>query len=231
MTVHTADEADTRGRRARAAAAARRFGGPATIERLRRESGGASRQTWSFDALVGGQRHGADPAPRSADPRQAATGQRHVASTAPPRFRRAAGAAHGAGVRAPEVLFELTPQDGLGEAFVMRRIGGMAIARKLLRDPPYERRAARRSRASSARSWRASTRSSPADLPALAASRGGRPRSPACARALDALEPAAAGVRAGAVLARPAQARPDRHGRCWCMATTAPATISPTRAA
>jgi aminoglycoside phosphotransferase (APT) family kinase protein len=40
-------------------------------------------------------------------------------------------------VRAPEVLFELSPADGLGEAYVMRRIGGTAIARKLLRDPPY----------------------------------------------------------------------------------------------
>jgi aminoglycoside phosphotransferase (APT) family kinase protein len=47
-------------------------------------------------------------------------------------------AAFKAGVRAPEVLFELTAQDGLGEAFVMRRVGGTAIARKLLRDAPYE---------------------------------------------------------------------------------------------
>src|SRR5262249_59888042 len=46
-------------------------------------------------------------------------------------------AAWQAGVRAPEVLFELAPEDGLGEAYVMRRIGGIAIARKLLRDPPY----------------------------------------------------------------------------------------------
>ncbi len=46
-------------------------------------------------------------------------------------------AAFQAGVRAPEVLFELSPDDGLGEGFVMRRIGGTAIARKLLRDPPY----------------------------------------------------------------------------------------------
>jgi aminoglycoside phosphotransferase (APT) family kinase protein len=46
-------------------------------------------------------------------------------------------AAFDGGVRAPEVLFELGPQDGLGEAFVMRRVGGIAIARKLLRDPPY----------------------------------------------------------------------------------------------
>src|SRR5258708_37191213 len=39
-------------------AAGRHFGGPATIEHLVRESGGASRQTWSFDAVVNGERHG-----------------------------------------------------------------------------------------------------------------------------------------------------------------------------
>ncbi|MBM3650558.1 MAG: phosphotransferase family protein, partial [Alphaproteobacteria bacterium] len=46
-------------------------------------------------------------------------------------------AAFAGGARAPEVLFELVPGDGLGEGFVMRRVAGTAIARKLLRDPPY----------------------------------------------------------------------------------------------
>src|SRR4029453_11691295 len=52
---------------------------------------------------------------------------------------RVLAAAHKGGVRAPQVLFELTPQDGLGEGFVMQRVDGTAIARKLLRDPPYEK--------------------------------------------------------------------------------------------
>ncbi|SKA31878.1 Predicted kinase, aminoglycoside phosphotransferase (APT) family [Enhydrobacter aerosaccus] len=46
-------------------------------------------------------------------------------------------AAYRGGVRAPEPLFELTADDGLGDAYVMRRVAGTAIARKLLRDPPY----------------------------------------------------------------------------------------------
>src|SRR6185295_6534751 len=50
---------------------------------------------------------------------------------------RVLSAAYRAGVRAPEPLFELLAADGLGEAYVMRRVGGTAIARKLLRDPPY----------------------------------------------------------------------------------------------
>ena len=57
MTVHTASEADQVAA-ALAGAARRHFAGPATIERLKRESGGASRQTWSFDAVVDGKRHG-----------------------------------------------------------------------------------------------------------------------------------------------------------------------------
>src|SRR5258708_5128935 len=138
MTVHTDSEADFVAT-ALARACGRHFGRPVTIEALGRESGGASRQTWSFDALAtGGKRHGLilrrDPPTigKSAPDRPATSLDRAT------EFRVLA-AAYKAGVRAPEVLFELTPQDGLGEAYVMRRIGGTAIARKLLRDPPYAR--------------------------------------------------------------------------------------------
>ncbi|GEP61309.1 phosphotransferase family protein [Reyranella soli] len=136
MTVHTASEADQVAG-VLASAAARYFGGPAVIEGLSRESGGASRQTWSFDAVAGGERHGLilrrdPPTTGKASDRSATALDRAT------EFR-VLKAAFKAGVRAPEVLFELMPQDGLGEAFVMRRIGGTAIARKLLRDPPYEK--------------------------------------------------------------------------------------------
>ena len=118
-----------------ARAASRHFGGPAVIDRLSRESGGASRQTWSFDAVVSGQRHRLilrrDP-PVTAK----IEGERSTSLDRATEFRVLA-AAHRAGVRAPEPLFELLAADGLGEAYVMRRIGGTAIARKLLRDPPY----------------------------------------------------------------------------------------------
>jgi len=40
-----------------AAACGRHLGAAARIENLRRESGGASRQTWSFDAVAGSKRH------------------------------------------------------------------------------------------------------------------------------------------------------------------------------
>lgn len=129
--AHMANEADLV-TAALAGAASRYFGGPASIEGLRRESGGASRQTWSFDAVVGGQRHELilrrDPPTTTGD--QSGSLPRAI------EFR-VLRAAFEAGVTTPEVLFELTVQDGLGEAYVMRRIGGIAIARKLLRDPPY----------------------------------------------------------------------------------------------
>jgi aminoglycoside phosphotransferase (APT) family kinase protein len=148
MTVHMPTEAENVAS-VMATVAGRHFGGPATIEHLVRESGGASRQTWSFDALVKGERHGLilrrDPPTLSLAVGGPAAG--NSAGGSPPSEwstsldrateYRVLRAAFQAGVRAPEVLFELSPADGLGEAYVMRRIGGTAIARKLLRDPPY----------------------------------------------------------------------------------------------
>jgi aminoglycoside phosphotransferase (APT) family kinase protein len=136
MTVHTGSEADQVAA-ALARAVARHFGGPAAIEALRRESGGASRQTWSFDAVVDGRRHGLI---LRRDPPAAPKGERERSAA----LDRATEfgvlrAAFAAGVRAPEVLFELAADDGLGDAYVMRRVEGTAIARKLLRDPPYEK--------------------------------------------------------------------------------------------
>ena len=134
MTVHKTSESETVAA-ALARAAGRHFGGEAIIESLGQESGGASRQTWSFDARVNGTRHGLilrrDP-PLLGRP----GGERSSSLDRATEFRVIA-AAWKAGVRAPEVLFEMQPEDGLGEAYVMQRVGGTAIARKLLRDPPY----------------------------------------------------------------------------------------------
>lgn len=138
MTVHMASPAGSEADQVAAVlavAAGRHFGGNAAIVGLARESGGASRQTWSFDALIDGQRHALilrrDPPSTSKGERE-----RSAALDRATEFR-VLRAAWQAGVRAPEVLFELEPGDGLGEAYVMRRIEGTAIARKLLRDPPY----------------------------------------------------------------------------------------------
>ena len=135
MTVHIGGSEADEVAAVLASAAGRHFGGRAAIEGLTRASGGASRQTWSFDAVVDGKRHALI---LRRDPPSASKGERErsAALDRATEFRVLRAAWQG-GVRAPEVLFELAPQDGLGEAYVMRRIAGIAIARKLLRDPPY----------------------------------------------------------------------------------------------
>src|SRR5260370_13943762 len=125
MTVHMPTEAETIAC-ALANVAGRDCGGLANIEHLVRESGGASRQTWSFDAIVNGERHGLilrrDP-PTLGHAAASPPSERSTSLDRATEFR-VLRAAFRAGVRAPEGLFELSPADGLGEAYVMPRIGG-----------------------------------------------------------------------------------------------------------
>jgi aminoglycoside phosphotransferase (APT) family kinase protein len=112
-----------------AAAVGRHLGEPVTIEDLRRLSGGASRETWSFDALsADGARHGLvlrrDPG--------ASIGQ----SDRSVEFALLEAAHHG-GVATPQVWFLLEPENGLGSGFVMERIDGETIPRRILRDDTY----------------------------------------------------------------------------------------------
>ena len=112
-----------------AAAVGRHVDGSARVENLRRMSGGASRETWSFDTVgANGRRRGLvlrrDPAGYE--------GQ----SARQVEFDLLRAAREG-GVLAPEVLFLLSAEDGLGAGFVMERIEGETIARKILRDDEY----------------------------------------------------------------------------------------------
>lgn len=120
-----------------ARAAGRHFGVVATVEALRRESGGASRQTWSFDVTAGDSRHELILRRDPPSLRETSGPDRPATSLDRATEFRVLAAARTAGVRAPEVLFQLGSGDGLGDGFVMRRVGGTAIARKLLRDAPY----------------------------------------------------------------------------------------------
>jgi aminoglycoside phosphotransferase (APT) family kinase protein len=112
-----------------AAAVGRHLRQAVTIEGLRRLSGGASRETWSFDAVTAdGARHGLvlrrDPG--------ASTGQ----SDRSVEFALLDAADQG-GVATPRVWFLLEPDDGLGSGFVMERIEGETIPRRILRDETY----------------------------------------------------------------------------------------------
>src|SRR5258708_33752436 len=113
MTVHMPTEAETVAA-VLAHAAGRHFGGLAVIENLLRESGGASRQTWSFDAVVSGQRHGLilrrdPPVTGKID------GERSTSLDRATEFRVLA-AAHRAGVRRPLAWVGPLGAAGLGGA-------------------------------------------------------------------------------------------------------------------
>lgn len=114
-----------------AGALGRALGPGLRIESLRRVSGGASRETWLFDAVTpDGQPHGLvlrrDPgAHGGASDRE--TEYRLIAATA------------AAGVAVPRPVLLLERGDGLGHGFVMERIEGETIPRRILRDAEYER--------------------------------------------------------------------------------------------
>ncbi|HKA93107.1 MAG TPA: phosphotransferase family protein, partial [Acidimicrobiia bacterium] len=112
-----------------AAVVARHLGVPVTIDGLRRLSGGASRETWSFDAVTAnGTRHELvlrrDPGPAIG------LSDRSVEYTL-------LDAAHAGGVATPAVWFLLERDDELGSGFVMERIDGETIPRRILRDDAY----------------------------------------------------------------------------------------------
>jgi aminoglycoside phosphotransferase (APT) family kinase protein len=97
-----------------------------------RLSGGASQETWSFDIVhpdgnIGAilrrapQGYGLAPARAAGLNAEAILMQR----------------AYDAGVPSPRVLHVLQPRDGLGTGFIMQRVEGETIARKILRDAEF----------------------------------------------------------------------------------------------
>jgi aminoglycoside phosphotransferase (APT) family kinase protein len=105
--------------------------GTVTVGGLTRLSGGASRETWSFDAVgAGGSRTELvlrrDPPGRPGEP------------GAMSREARVIAAARAAGLAVPEVLLSTDEPDLWGTAgLVMRRVAGETIARRILREDAY----------------------------------------------------------------------------------------------
>ena len=104
------------------------LGDAVRVEALERMLGGASRELWSFDLVVG-------------DERRALVLRRDPAGVADAAGRRrefeVLRAAHDRGVPVPEPLWLL--EGAAGPGFVMERLAGEAIPRRLLRDERYER--------------------------------------------------------------------------------------------
>ena len=97
-------------------------------------SGGASQETWSFDILHAGGKFGAilrrSPKGYGAAPTRAAGLDAEA---------RLMQLAHDAGLPSPKVLYVLQLEDDLGAGFVMQRVEGETIARKILRDEQFVR--------------------------------------------------------------------------------------------
>jgi aminoglycoside phosphotransferase (APT) family kinase protein len=121
------DEHDSIARKLEAAFARRGMAGT-IIEDVQLLSGGASAETWSFVAVHAGTR-------QSLIFRRA-----HVDKTVgidKATEARVQQLAHAAGVPTPEVRFVLDAQDGLSSGYVMTRVGGETIARRILREAGY----------------------------------------------------------------------------------------------
>ena len=133
-------ESESDGLQALLAAAVRRhLGPPGEVRELVRLTGGATRATWSFDAIVG-----EDALPLIL---QQSAGAAAPATEAPiegdiPRVlgaRDAAllAAARRAGVPAPRVRIVLLPEDQLGEGTVTERVQGETLGRRINTDARF----------------------------------------------------------------------------------------------
>ncbi len=111
--------------------AVRRFGDDARVLDLSRLSGGASQELWSFDVEASGQRRELilRRNPGGTVKRETAAGMETEA-----RLMRLALAA---GAPVPRVEHVLSPEEGLGSGFVMSRVAGETLARRILRDAQF----------------------------------------------------------------------------------------------
>jgi aminoglycoside phosphotransferase (APT) family kinase protein len=111
-------------------ALARALGAGLSVEGLKRVSGGASRETWLFDAV--GPEHERHELVLRRDP-----GAHGGATDRATEYALLTATAAG-GVAVPRPLLLLEPTDGLGSGFVMARIEGETIPRRILRDAEYD---------------------------------------------------------------------------------------------
>ena len=106
--------------------------GATGVANAARLSGGASQETWSFDivhpdGVIGAILRRAPPGYGAAPSRAAGLDAEAILMQL----------AHSAGVPSPRVLHVLQPQDELGTGFIMARVEGETIARKILRDEQF----------------------------------------------------------------------------------------------
>jgi aminoglycoside phosphotransferase (APT) family kinase protein len=111
---------------------AARYPGATGVANTVRLSGGASQETWSFDIVHPDGNIGAIL--RRAPVGYGAAPSRAAGLDAEARLMQLA---YDAGVPSPRVLHVLRPQDDLGTGFVMARVEGETIPRRILRDQQF----------------------------------------------------------------------------------------------
>ena len=119
-----------------ARATSRHLGRAVRVEALEHLSGGASRETWAFDAV---DADGVLPLILRRDPESEADVPEDALGRRMDRATEYAviDAVAAAGVLVPKPCFLLRPADGAGTGFVMERVPGETIARRILRDDAY----------------------------------------------------------------------------------------------
>ena len=105
--------------------------GQPRVQGLQRLTAGATQQTWAFDAVA------ADGTRQALILRRASAAFRPGEALSLTVEAALVQALHAAGLPVPQVLQVLAPADGLGEGYVMRRIDGETLPRRIQRDAPF----------------------------------------------------------------------------------------------
>lgn len=126
------------------AAALGRDGAPGEVRALQRLTGGATKQTWSFDWVRGDR---SEPLILQQTPVASPTPAASPTASAAPTLRAPKlSAEHDAalmivaragGVPAPVVRRVLAPEDGLGSAYVTERVEGETLGRRIVEHPDF----------------------------------------------------------------------------------------------
>jgi aminoglycoside phosphotransferase (APT) family kinase protein len=115
-----------------ASSVGRWYSGATGVTAAEKLSGGASQETWRFDIVHPEGNVGANL--RRAPKGYGAAPSRAAGLKAEARLMQLA---FEAGVPSPRVLHVLTPEDDLGTGFIMQRVEGETIARKILREEEF----------------------------------------------------------------------------------------------
>jgi len=108
--------------------------GAVEVTGLKRLSGGASQETWAFDAVDAVGTHTPLILRRAPGGVSKARSTNAVSLATEAAVIRACAAQ---GLAVPQVPYVFAPEDDVGEAYVMTRLEGQTIARKILRDDAY----------------------------------------------------------------------------------------------